>query len=679
MRYLKLNIQLFGASASNSTTLTASTGNKGTLSVSFVENSTNSSTNKSSITVTATFKMTSGAYAQYSTPRVEIWWCDNNGYTTITRKDYTNATALSRNESVTATATFDVTHKADGTLSGYARANWVWDGGGYCPPSGNVSTSNTSLTTILRGITEISSITDSTNYVDGTFTVTANPQASGKYYKIEWYLYNQNNTKYTICTDNLGTLATGSRTIQSKTFTSAQLTNIYANSTKTEYPTLYAVVHTYNDSGYSNKIMSTDAKSISAYLPASVKPTGTTTIADTVTKPSGLTNYVRSISKPKFTISITNSNGATIQSCVIKLNGSQIQSWSTASTSYTYTHTEALPNVSNSYEVTATDTRGRSYTASGTITALDYNDPQINFTAERNSSTNTTINLVINGSITALNNKNAKSFVIEKKLSSATTWSTVTTLTDYTYTDYAYNLTNCSADDIFDIRIRAVDSFKTVINSNTVGTSFSLMDFKQGGKGIAFGKAATTDNLFECDLNAQFNKTFSVGGKTLLDLMYPVGSIYMSTTRISSTASTAGKYGCPIAEIGGTWAQIKDKFLLTAGDTYTAGNTGGAATINLNHSHTSAKHSHGSGSLIASLNFEGGGIRYYYDNSSQPAYNYTEKFSRSETSGSGSMYGGTRVIGSTGETTPGNTGAALSSSQSILPPYLVVYAWKRTA
>jgi hypothetical protein len=187
VRRLKLNIQLFGASASNSTTLTAASGNKGTLSVSLVENSIDTSTNKSNITVTATFKMTSGSYASYNTPRVEIWWYDNNGYTTITRKAYTNAGSLSRNQSVTATATFDVTHKSDGTLSGYARANWVWDNGGYCPPSGNVATASTALTTILRGITEISNITCSTSYVDGTFTVTANPQASGKYYKIEWY------------------------------------------------------------------------------------------------------------------------------------------------------------------------------------------------------------------------------------------------------------------------------------------------------------------------------------------------------------------------------------------------------------------------------------------------------------------------------------------------------------
>lgn len=513
MKFLKLNIQLFGASASNSKTLTASSGNKGTLSVSFTENSTSSSANTSSVTVTATFKMTSGGYSGYNTPRVEIWWYDNNGYTTITRKAYTNAGTLARNNSVKATATFDVEHKADGTLSGYARANWVWDGGGYCPPSGNVSTGTTNLTTILRGITEITNVTGSTSYVNGTFTVTANPQVSGKYYKAEWYLYNPSGNYTWICTDNLGTFSTGSRTIQTKTFTSAQLTTIYTNSTNTSRPTIYLRVHTYNDSGYSNLILSTPEWSFGSNLPESIKPTGTTTIADTVTKPSGLTDYVRGISKPSFAISITNNNGATISSCTIKLNGSQIKSWDTASTSYTYAHTDVLPNVTNPYEIEATDTRGRKYTASGNITALDYSAPIVDITsAERNSTTNTTIDLKINGTITALNNKNAKSFIIEKKLNTATTWDSVTTLTNYTYTDYAYSITNCSADNIYNIRIIAVDSFGSSSDNATVGTSFSLIDFKQGGKGLAFGKAATTDNLFECDLDAQFNKTINQVG-----------------------------------------------------------------------------------------------------------------------------------------------------------------------
>lgn len=55
--------------------------------------------------------------------------------------------------------------------------------------------------------------------------------------------------------------------------------------------------------------------------------------------------------------------------------------------------------------------------------------------------------------------------------------------------------------------------------------------------------------------------------EVLLNMIYPVGSIYMS---VSSTD--------PGTIFGGTWERIKDRFLLAAGDTYTAGNTGGAAS-----------------------------------------------------------------------------------------------------
>ena len=63
----------------------------------------------------------------------------------------------------------------------------------------------------------------------------------------------------------------------------------------------------------------------------------------------------------------------------------------------------------------------------------------------------------------------------------------------------------------------------------------------------------------------------------LLDLFYPVGSIYTSTKNTN-----------PATTLGGTWTQIKDRFLLCAGDSYSAGTTGGSTT----HTHTSAAHTH---------------------------------------------------------------------------------------
>lgn len=165
----------------------------------------------------------------------------------------------------------------------------------------------------------------------------------------------------------------------------------------------------------------------------------------------------------------------------------------------------------------------------------------------------------------------------------------------------------------------------------------------------------------------------------LLDLFYPVGSIYTSTKNTN-----------PAATLGGTWTQIKDRFLLCAGDSYSAGATGGSAT----HTHTSAAHAHTTAGHTLTINEMpkhehrsmkwGNGTEYYFGvNGSSPGSDGWWNFTYTG-GGAGSSQpnfytnkvggGASHSHGNTGSTTPGNTG-----SSSNLPPYKVVYAWERTA
>ena len=68
----------------------------------------------------------------------------------------------------------------------------------------------------------------------------------------------------------------------------------------------------------------------------------------------------------------------------------------------------------------------------------------------------------------------------------------------------------------------------------------------------------------------------------LMKLIYPVGSLYWSSKSTN-----------PGTLFGGTWVQIKDRFVLACGDTYTSvGATGGASSVTLSvsnmpsHNHT---------------------------------------------------------------------------------------------
>lgn len=140
----------------------------------------------------------------------------------------------------------------------------------------------------------------------------------------------------------------------------------------------------------------------------------------------------------------------------------------------------------------------------------------------------------------------------------------------------------------------------------------------------------------------------------------------------------------PSTYFGGTWVQIKDRFLLGAGSSYTAGNTGGNTT----HYHSTANHtltineipSHkhliyqnawgygntkwavvtnygdGGGSSIAKLQQNG------VSDLSPDSGDVAKGLVNADYTGGGAGHN------------HGNTG-----SSSSLPPYYVVYIWRRTA
>ena len=134
----------------------------------------------------------------------------------------------------------------------------------------------------------------------------------------------------------------------------------------------------------------------------------------------------------------------------------------------------------------------------------------------------------------------------------------------------------------------------------------------------------------------------------LIDVIYPVGSIYMS---VNSTS--------PQTLFGGTWEQIQDTFLLASGTTYTNGDTGGSADATLvSHNHTVSA----TGEYFVTSENTGA-------NNTRVSYN-----------ASGNRY----VDGMTSNSTPFHHRESVSTEGSSatgmnMPPYLVVNVWKRTA
>lgn len=138
---------------------------------------------------------------------------------------------------------------------------------------------------------------------------------------------------------------------------------------------------------------------------------------------------------------------------------------------------------------------------------------------------------------------------------------------------------------------------------------------------------------------------YGLGGKSLIDRIYPVGSIYIST---SSTFN-------PQTAWGGTWKKTADgRCLIGANSTYPLGSTGG-----------NEKHTHNCGNLIAKIGPYGDNLTVNIRPTSAWASDWTYQFTRATQERKDNNYA-VRVQGTTDEA-------------SNMQPYLAVYIWERTA
>lgn len=166
------------------------------------------------------------------------------------------------------------------------------------------------------------------------------------------------------------------------------------------------------------------------------------------------------------------------------------------------------------------------------------------------------------------------------------------------------------------------------------GSSKSLSVTENGGLRLSSAMYGPTlpDNL---TANQVFFQT--AGSNFVLDNVYPIGAVYIS---MNSTN--------PGTLFGGTWEQVRGKFLLGVSDDYPAGSSGGESEHTLTTEEI-PDHTH--------------------------RYNYT---GQSDTVGTGAF-----KIVDPNDTSNKYTGTSISNcggqAHNNMPPYLAVYIWYRTS
>lgn len=142
------------------------------------------------------------------------------------------------------------------------------------------------------------------------------------------------------------------------------------------------------------------------------------------------------------------------------------------------------------------------------------------------------------------------------------------------------------------------------------------------------------------------------GNISILDLVYPIGSIYMSVNNVS-----------PATFLGGTWEALQDRFLIGAGNNYAVNATGGNTS-------TGASSVANTGSTVLDVEHIPYGLLWVEGN--QPGKVHQEINSLSTGGGAFGKMG--RAI-----TSGQGHSHTMEHTHSNLPPYLAVYMWKRTA
>ncbi len=281
---------------------------------------------------------------------------------------------------------------------------------------------------------------------------------------------------------------------QNISFTTAELNNIY-----TALSNVTSGVFRFVNSTYDGlNIIGTSTKTATGTIDINIKPSIsnialTEAVSDIATKFGA---YIQNKSKISGIITASAGTGSSIDKYSISINGSTY-------TSSTFTTDVLINSGTNTCSVTVTDKRGRTATSSTTFSVITYDNPKVTNLSVVRCDADGTLNdngnyVKVNGvaSITSLSNKNDKTFKLEFKLKTASSWTTNQTYTSaYTYTITNKIISNISSDNEYDFRITATDYFSTSKKDYPLSSGFTIQDINKSGKGIAFGKVSSKNAL----------------------------------------------------------------------------------------------------------------------------------------------------------------------------------------
>lgn len=487
--------------------------------ITITQNSQNVAGNTSNVTVSVRVYRTNTGYTTYGTGTL---YCKING-TTYSEK-ITSDDKITSSGIVLFSKTLTIAHNSDGKKT-LATSAWI----DHSQVTSSEQSFSMTLTTIPRATTP--TVNDSDLDLGTSITVSM-PRASSSFTHTLRYGFGGAS----------GTIGTGLGTSKAWTIPLSLASRI-PNATSGK---LIIYCDTYSGS---TKI-GTKSVTITVRVPSSVVPTiSSVAVTDTnSTQYSKMGGVVKGKSKLSVVITASGSQGSTISSYSTKAGGKTYSG-------STFTVSSVTSAGTLTFNVTVKDSRGRSATATKSITVVDYENPVIDKLSVIRANSDGTANdegasLLINYgfTISPVNNKNDKSYTLEIKSPSDTSYTVVATGNVYTLDTSLIVSDNISLDESYIVRLTIKDYFRTLAHSVEAPTAFTLIDYHNSGKGIAFGKVAQGEGV-EFGLPVQFNNGEApngainiISGTDVNDLLTPgyyVFSSAVSTTLLNLPFTTA--------------------------------------------------------------------------------------------------------------------------------------------
>ena len=548
-----------------------------TMSVSWSEGSTNIANNTTVISASGSFAGANISFESWQTYYLRLYWHDNNNNTDTlfaTSAGFTSAGQSYGSRSVSGKIT--VTHKSDGSLSGYVRLRFDAPGtsGGWSPGTTDLSTQWTACTTIARA----SSISVSGSQLGSGVSVTIDRKSNSFTHKVEYKFVE---SAWTTASSNAATSCSFIPPV-----------SLATQIPSAESGALTVRVTTFNGS---TQIGDPVTKAINLKVPTNIVPSLSGLSASRIDNgvPDSWGVYVKGKSQVKITASEANGvQGSTIVGYSISGPGLSINA--SSGTSEVLSSTGTL-----TYTCTITDSRGRIASKSVSINVVDYSYPNISMSVERCNSdgtvnvNGTSLRVVINYSYASVSGKNS----IASKSCSCNGASNSSFASGKAFVLNA----NCSIGSHYTVSATVKDALgNTATASAEITTSFRILNVNKKKTGLAIGKFSEKD-AFEVNMYSYFLKNIKSGINVegsiatnsnltaksgistdgnltakgdinlpkLLSKIYPVGAVY-----ITYNNNNPGNF------LGGTWVRFGEGRTLIGEGTGNDGSTSMSFTAN---------------------------------------------------------------------------------------------------